>query len=221
MALRGAGWFVSVQPDDTNHFLDVAGRSYEQFLASRPGPLRTTLKRKAGKVYCTVHRAFSDDIWACYQAIYAASWKPAEGSPAFLERFARAEGAAGRLRLGIAEIAGQPVAAQLWTVEAGTAYIHKLAHRDDAKAHSPGTALSAALFAEVIDRDRVGAIDFGTGDDPYKRDWMDDIRPRYRIDALWPRSPRVWPSLVKAVLRQGFHAARGPALPPALLPERR
>ena len=224
-ALRGAGWFVTIRPDDSNHVLAVAGRNYEQFLADRPGPLRTTLKRKAGKVSCTVHHAFSDDIWAAYQAIYAASWKPAEGSPDFLERFARAEAAAGRLRLGIAEIAGQPVAAQLWTVEGGTAYIHKLAHREDAAGHSPGSVLSAALFAEVIDCDRVAGIDFGTGDDLYKRGWMDDVRPRYRIEALHPRSPRVWPALlprlIKAVLRQGFRAARRAALPPKLLPERR
>jgi hypothetical protein len=33
------------------------------------------------------------------------------------------------------------------------------------------------MFAHVIDVDRVAAIDFGTGDDPYKADWMDHTRP--------------------------------------------
>ena len=201
--------------------LAVGGRSYAEFLSNRPGPLRTTLKRKAGKVSCTIHYAVTDDIWAAYQAVYVASWKPGEGSPAFLKRFARAEAAAGRLRLGIAEIEGQPVAAQLWTIEAGTAFIHKLAHREDAKAHSPGTVLAAALFAEAIDRDGAAWIDFGTGDDPYKRDWMDDIRPRYRIDALRPGAPRAWPALAKALLRRGLRGARGAATLPEPLPERR
>jgi CelD/BcsL family acetyltransferase involved in cellulose biosynthesis len=68
------------------------------------------------------------------------------------------------------------VAAQFWTVDGGTAWIHKLAHLDSAKPLSAGTTLSAALFAHVIDRDRVTWVDFGTGDDPYKRDWMEQVR---------------------------------------------
>lgn len=200
-ALRRAGWIVRREAHDSNHVLAVAGRSYAEFLAARPGPLRTTLKRRSGKVFCTIYDVFHDYIWHIYEEIYAASWKPEEGNPAFLRAFAKAEGAAGRLRMGIATVEGRAVAAQFWTVESGTAFIHKLAHREDGKALSPGTVLSAALFAQVIDRDRVSLIDFGTGDNPYKRDWMDDIRPRYRIDALWPRAPQAWPRLARRLLR--------------------
>lgn len=147
-------------------------------------------------------RRFDPADWQAYEDIYAASWKPEEGSPAFLRGFAEAESAAGRLRLGIARIDGTAVAAQFWTVEAGSAFIHKLAHREDAKVQSPGTALSAAMFEEVIDGDGVSLVDFGTGDDAYKRDWMEDIRPRYQIEALNPRSARSWPYLAKAALRR-------------------
>src|SRR3546814_11418082 len=69
----------------------------------------------------------------------AASWKPEEGHPALLRAFAEAEGAGGRLRMGIARIEGVPVAAQYWTVEDGTAFIHKLAHVEDSLQASPGT----------------------------------------------------------------------------------
>jgi hypothetical protein len=201
-ALRRAGWRVEIAPHDVNHVLPVGGRTYAEYLASRPGPLRTTLKRRSGKVSCRVLDHFDEQAWRAYEEIYAASWKPEEGLPAMLEDFARAEGEAGRLRLGLAEIEGRPVAAQFWTVEAGTAWIHKLAHREDARALSPGTVLSAALFERVIDHDRVELVDFGTGDNPYKRDWMDDIRPRYRIEALWPRAPRAWPHIARRVLRK-------------------
>lgn len=201
-ALKSAGWVVRSRAHDCNHFLSLAGRDYAAYLASRPGPLRTTLKRKAAKVACTVHTDFDPAAWAAYEDIYAASWKPTEGNPSFLRAFAEQEGAAGRLRLGLAHVDGRPVAAQLWTVEAGTAWIHKLAYREDAKAQSPGTVLSAALFAHVIDRDGVDLVDFGTGDDPYKRDWMDDIRPRYHIEALWPRTPRSWPHLARWLVRR-------------------
>ena len=95
---------------------------------------------------------------------------------------------------------GAVVAAQFWTVEHGTAWIHKLAHLESAKPLSAGTTLSAALFEHVIDRDKVELIDFGTGNDPYKADWMELDRPRYRIDCLDPAQPRAWPALAKRAL---------------------
>jgi hypothetical protein len=161
--------------------------------------LRETVRRKArkGAVAIRIADRFDPDDWATYETIYAQSWKPSEGAPAFLRRFAQAEGAAGRFRLGLAQIDGAPVAAQFWTVEDGTAFIHKLAHLPSAAAHSPGTLLSHALFAHAFDLDRVATIDFGTGDDAYKRDWMEEVRPRYRLDAIDPRAVRRWPALAK------------------------
>ncbi len=104
--------------------------------------------------------------------------------------------------MAIARAGGQPVAAQFWTVEADTAFIHKLAHAEDAKALSPGTTLTAALLQHVIDRDRVQLVDFGTGDDAYKRDWMEEVRPRYRIEAFRPMWPGNWPAIARKVARR-------------------
>jgi len=167
--------------------------------------MRTTLKRKAKKVSVDIHDRFDAEAWAAYEAIYGESWKPEEGDPALLRLFAQAEGDAGRIRLGIARAEGEAVAAQFWTVENGTAYIHKLAHRESAKPLSAGTTLSAALFERVIDGDKVDLIDFGTGNDSYKADWMEVDRPRYRIDCLDPKQPRAWPALAKRALARTPH----------------
>jgi hypothetical protein len=129
--------------------------------------------------------------------------------PAFLRAFAQGESTAGALRLGLATIEGEPVAAQVWSVEAQTAFIHKLAHRPQASRASPGTLLTAALMRHVIDIDRVAHVDFGTGDDPYKADWMDDVRPRWRLRAHNPRALirapirhwRDWPDLARGLAR--------------------
>jgi hypothetical protein len=145
-AFRAAGWWVDMQPCDINHYLDLHGRSFADYLATRPGPLRTTLKRKGRKVACEVHHSFTDAIWGDYEAVYAASWKGEEGSMPFLRNFAREEAEGGRLRLGIARVDGQAVAAQLWTVEGGTAFIHKLAYVEEAKPLSPEHACPQPCF---------------------------------------------------------------------------
>lgn len=171
-AFRGA-WHVSATPDVASWTADVRGQSFAAYWAARPGRLRSTYKRKAkAAVEIEVTTHFDPAAWAEYEAIYAESWKPEEGSTAFLRSYAQSESDAGRLRFGIARHAGTAIAAQLWSVDHGVAYIHKLAHRESSVALSPGTLLSHALFEHVIDNDRVATIDFGTGDDAYKADWM-------------------------------------------------
>ncbi len=201
-AFAAAGWRVEVSQCDTNHILNVDGQSFAQYWAQRPGRLRTTLRRKAKKVEVQIHQDFDDALWDRYEAIYAASWKPQEDHPAMLRQFAREEAAGGRLRFGIAFHEGKAVAAQCWTVECDTGFIHKLAYLESARALSAGTTLSAALFEHVIDKDRVGLVDFGTGDQPYKADWMNAVRPRYRIDCLDMRAPRGWLDLARQTLRR-------------------
>ena len=96
---------------------------------------------------------------------------------------------------------GKPVAAQFWTVENGVALIHKLAHDERHMQASPGTLLSAALFQHVIDVDHVDRIDFGTGNDAYKAEWMEAVRPRYRLELFWPNHPANWPHIAIRHLR--------------------
>ena len=199
-AFGDAGWRVEVVRCDTNHILHVGDMDFDTYWSQRPGPLRTTLKRKGKKVDAKVLTHFDPDLWQAYEAIYAASWKPEEDHPAMLRSFAEEEGAAGRLRFGVAFRNGEPVAAQCWTVEAGTAFIHKLAYLESAKNLSAGTTLSAALFRHVIDIDRVSLVDFGTGDQSYKADWMNGVRPRYRVDCLNMRSPRAWLDLARLTM---------------------
>ncbi|WP_338245190.1 GNAT family N-acetyltransferase [Aurantiacibacter hainanensis] len=207
-AFAGAGWITFAEPCDTNHVLRVNGRTYADFLADRPGQLRTTLKRKARKVDVTLSDRFDPAEWGEYEAIYAASWKPAEGDPVMLRAFAQRESEAGRYRFALARHEGTAVAAQFWTVDGDTAYIHKLAHRKDAQNLSPGTTLTAALFERVIDIDGVALVDFGTGDDPYKRDWMEEVRTRWQLTCLRPDHPRNWPVLARHILRKLVSGAR-------------
>lgn len=187
-ALRSAGWIVKVSPSTASWRADTDGKSFADYWAARPSRLRSTAARKGrtAGLMIEIHRAFDPAAWAAYEAVYRASWKPEEGSFAFLRALAEQESAAGTLRLGLARKDGEPVAAQLWTVENGIGWIHKLAYREDAKSLSPGTILGEAMFRSAIDRDRVATIDYGTGDEPYKADWMDRRETLWRIEAFNP-----------------------------------
>lgn len=202
-ALRSAGWWVRAVPAGDRHWLDLSDMDHDAWWASRPGALRSTVQRKARKGVVDVQllTRFDPGSWAAYEQIYGASWKPEEGHPALLRAFAEAESARGTFRMGLARIEGIPVAAQYWTVEDGTAFIHKLAHVEDSLKASPGTLLSAALFRHVIEVDGVTRVDFGTGNDPYKKDWMNRHDPLWRIEAFNPSRVAAWGPAFKAFAR--------------------
>lgn len=202
-AFAASGWTVFREICDQNHILKIKGRSFDAYWAQRPGRLKNTVKRKgkAGVVTLRIEREYSAESWRDYERVYARSWKPEEGSPEFLRQLAENESAAGALRLGLAYIDGAPVAAQFWTVENGIALIHKLAHDERHMQASPGTLLTAALFQHVIDVDRVACIDFGTGNDAYKAEWMEEVRDRYRLELFRPDHPLNWPHIAIRKLR--------------------
>ena len=201
--LRAAGWWIQVTAAGDRHWLDLGDMDHDAWWASRPGALRSTVQRKAKKgiVEIQLLAHFDADAWAAYEHIYAASWKPEEGHPTLLRAFAESESARGTFRMGLARIDSVPVAAQYWTVEDGTAFIHKLAHVEDSLKASPGTLLSAALFRHAIEVDRVKRIDFGTGNDGYKRDWMNRHDPLWRIEAFNPSRVAAWGPALKAFAR--------------------
>jgi hypothetical protein len=180
---RDAGWKTRVTRQTGNWRIRTS--DFGSYWAARPARLQNTYKRRAKAAGLTIeiHDRFDDQAWADYESVYRSSWKPEEGSFGFLRALAEQEGAAGTLRLGIAASDGRPVAAQLWLVENGHATIHKLAYAEDMKALSPGTILGHAMFRHVIDTDRVGSIDYGTGDEAYKADWMDECIPLWRLEA--------------------------------------
>jgi CelD/BcsL family acetyltransferase involved in cellulose biosynthesis len=191
-SFRAAGFLTFVAPKTGNWRADTEGLDFEAYWAKRPARLRNTAKRRAKSagLEIEIFDRFEESAWAEYEAVYRASWKPEEGSFPFLRALAAQEGAAGTLRLGIARKDGRPVAAQLWLVENGEATIHKLAYAEEAKAMSPGTLLGMAMFRRALDVDRVRTIDYGTGDEPYKADWMDERRTLWRLTAYNPRTLR-------------------------------
>ncbi len=193
-AFRRGGWFGVQRPMGGRHLLRLNGRSFGDYWAGRPGRLRTLISRKSrsGRFTLSITGTLTDALWGDYLAMHGRSWKQPEPSPFFLRDLAERESAAGTLRLGFARLGEQPVATQLWTVENGTALIHKLAHDQAFDGASPGSLLSHAMFAAAIDGDRVDLIDYGTGDNGYKSDWMEQREVLHRLDFFNPRFASAW-----------------------------
>jgi hypothetical protein len=193
-ALRRAGWFVVQRPMGGRYQLSVEGRSFADYWASRPGNLRNLVKRKGrGHPFTlSIDTRLTDDLWRDYVGVHDRSWKAPEPGLDFLRDLAERESAAGTLRLAFARTETRAVATQLWTVEHGVALIHKLSHDSAFDRASPGTLLSHAMFERAIDGDRVRLIDYGTGDNAYKTDWMDRRIPLHQVDAFNPRFASAW-----------------------------
>lgn len=161
----------------------IGAGGWDAYMAARPGPLRSTARRKlarmgrdGGAVEIVSGGDGLEAAIAAYEDVYARSWKSAEPFPDFNPALMRALAGLGKLRLGIYRLAGRPVAAQYWLVEHGQASVLKLAHDDAAKEFSPGTVLTALMLRRLIDADGVSEIDFGRGDDEYKRLWAGQRR---------------------------------------------
>jgi hypothetical protein len=193
-ALRLMGWFPFEYFAFANWYQPVVG-GWSHYLAGRGGTLRSTIKRMTKK--------FSGDggsleivsdpndlaaAIAAYNAVYAASWKRPEEFPAFMPGLLQICAEKGFLRLGLAWLNGQPIAAQLWIVAYGRAEIYKVAYHEDYKAYAPGTLVTALLMEHVLETDKVGEVDYLIGDDPYKKTWMSHRRERWGIVAYNPRS---------------------------------
>lgn len=197
-ALRAAGMATQRYFCFHNWYLDVAGRSYEEYAAGLPSRLKNTLKRKGRQLEKSGRARFDivaggeqlESAIAAYEKVYAASWKSPEPAPHFMPGLMRLCAQQGWLRLGVATVDGEPAAAQLWIVCAGVASIYKLAYDERFASLSIGSLLTERLMRHVIDIDRVIEVDYLTGDDAYKRDWMSHSRERCGIIAFNLRSVR-------------------------------
>ena len=119
-----------------------------------------------------------------YHTIYSASWKADEQYASLLNAVTINLSVRDWTRLAVLYIDGKPAAAQLWFVVEGKASIFRLAYAEEWKRYSSGSILTAYLMHYVIDIDKVEEIDFLTGNEAYKQDWMSVRRQRYRVSFI-------------------------------------
>jgi hypothetical protein len=216
-ALRRAGFLVERISGSGTWFETTDGMSFNDYLAKRPSQLLSTWRRKRRSLAATrrlsaaffgepaaIEAAISD-----YQTVYAASWKTPEAFPSFVPALIRLAAGLGALRMGIYYVDGLPAAAQFWIVWRGRAVIYKLAHDSRVDKLSLGTLLTMEMVERVLEQDRPEEINFGRGDDPYKRLWLPQRRQRWGITAANPRTARGLRLGLQRQAAQLYHRLRG------------
>jgi hypothetical protein len=196
-----------------NWYLDVANRSFAEYFAGLPTVLRKNvpymsrrLERSGrGRIEIITAEKGLERALDDYESVYLSSWKKSEGYPAFIRGWARSCAKNGWLRLGLIYVDDRPAAAQLWIVHAGVASIFKVCYDEQFSKLSVGTILTSELMRHVIDMDKVKMIDYLSGDDAYKKDWMSNRRERWGIIAFNPRSLK---GIAQAVRHIGGRSAK-------------
>jgi hypothetical protein len=202
-AFAQAGWRVFPYFDSGTWYEDTGGLDFARYLAERPPALRNTWRRRSAKIAAdgsasfVFHEDVSDLDAAIrdYDTVYRASWKEGEPYPDFMPALIRAAAETGALRLGILRIGDVPAAAQLWLHWRGRTTIYKLAHDRRFDDLSVGTVLTMHMMERILEHDRPVEINFGRGDDGYKKLWLTKRRERW---GLFIANPRVLPGLALA-----------------------
>ena len=176
-----------------NWVYHLDNKSFDEYFNERPSRLKNTIKRKTRKLskefqYSIKIYTKSDQIDKSlideYERIYKLSWKQDEPYPEFVRGILNKYAYTGQLRFGFLFINDKAVASQIWFVTGDTASIYKLAYDPEYKQFSVGSILTKDLMQYVIEEDKVKCIDYLTGDDAYKRDWMSERNIRIGIIAF-------------------------------------
>jgi hypothetical protein len=179
-----------------NWYMATSGLSYEQYFKTLPSAMQNTIKRKTKKLEKTGRSRIVivtgtdnlEPIIQAYEQIYLSSWKRPEPYPLFVAGLIRACAERNWLRMGVIYMDDQPIASQVWIVNSGKASIYKLGQDQRYDEFSSGSILTAKLMEHVLEVDKVQEVDFGSGDDPYKKNWLPQRRERWGILAMNPRS---------------------------------
>lgn len=156
--------------------------NFDDYWNARPSRLKSTVRRKLSQACAEqadfrCYRSGLDEAVDVYEEVYRASWKPSEPHPSFIRTMVKKLGQHGFVRIGIMSLRSGPVAVQIWLVCERKATIFKLAHREGVKGLSPGTLLTHWMLSTLVREEGLAEVDFGRGDDVYKRDWLLDTRP--------------------------------------------
>lgn len=212
-ALRRKGIPTQTHSCFGNWYLPVKGTTFDQYVEGLSKVLRKNIPYQTRRL----ERSFRVEIKLStgdeslesllqdYEVVYNSSWRSGEAYPEFVRGLARLAARERWLRLSVLYADGVPIAAQFWMVQGGVGAIYKVCYDERYAKYSVGTVLTAYMMRRAIEIDKVELIDYLSGDDVYKKDWMSHRRERWGILAFNPASVR---GVCQAVVHIGGRLAK-------------
>ena len=172
--------------------------NYEEYLKQRPGQLRSTLKRKQRALerdtefHIAITKNAHDVEVAVkdFQVVYEESWKAEESYPSFIASMVTELAIHGKAMLGVLYVDADPAAAQIWLKIGDNWGVFKLAYRPQYSQYSVGSILTARMIKECLSMAETRCIDFLSGDDKYKGDWVSQRSAHWGLEAI--NTATVW-----------------------------
>ena len=137
-----------------------------------------------------------DRVLDDYQTVYAKSWKRPERFPMFIPELLRLGLAKGQMRVAMLYLDGQPAATEIYILYNGQATSFKGGYDPAYNKYAPATVLRIFSHKYLLEVDGVNEIDFGYGEQRYKKDWASKRRCLVGILAFNPRSLMGWKLLL-------------------------
>lgn len=190
-AFRRAGWVVAQRACGIGYRLTVGDRSFDDYWDSRPNTLHERIATGSRTLNVEISDLLSPRLWDEVQLL--------AGTDHFLRDLAEDATLDRTLRLAVARVGDAPVAAQLWTVQAGRAQRHWQAEDPDARHLFPAAQLTASMLRYVMNVDHAQEIDFGSGNKTLA-DWTEQRERLIRLSLFNPRAPSAWGPALRARL---------------------
>lgn len=116
-----------------------------------------------------------------YSEVRKKSWKAEEKDSSFLREVTKLAAEKGWLRLAFLFFNGVPIACDKWIVWNKVGYAWDGVYDLEFSKYSPGKVLESEIIEYIIDQEKVSVIDFGEGDETYKKRWTPRRRERMGI----------------------------------------
>jgi len=179
-----------------NWYHQLTDNKFDTYFEKLPSRVKNTITRKRNHIEknydfeIKISHKYDDilQLFGDYETVYRKSWKKTEPHPEFIKDFALASATKGWARLGILYIENKPIAAQLWFVKDRIASIFKLSYDQEYKSLSAGSILTVELIRYAVEIDNVNLLDYLTGDDNYKKDWMSNRSELLGLNIYNPHS---------------------------------
>jgi len=172
----------SITLQEWNRYEDVKGVPFSK-LAKKSTKRREKKLARTSKIDFQLYQK-PDEIQEAinaYENIYQRTWKDVDVGKKFASDLIHDYASRGWVKFLIMSVDGLPVAAECFFVHHRKACSFRTAYDLKYRDYGVGSIVLQKMFQILIKDDLIDEIDFGPGDEDYKKQWLTKTRPLWRL----------------------------------------